>query len=185
MFDVDEFIASCREAANAPDGQLEVQGLLAKAIERPRDLELALGSPTRAEFVTLHSSSDLTIVHFIWGPGMSLFPHDHQMWGAVGVYGGQEDNVFYKKLTLGGIEPAGGRSIGAREVLSLGTQAIHSVRNPRRSLTGTIHVYGGDFYAAPRTEWDPVSFEARPYEIEHVRQAFEESNQGFGLEAQP
>ena len=183
MFDVDEFVASCREAASAPDGQLAVQDLLAKAIERPRDVEQALGSPTRAEFVTLHASPDLTVVHFVWGPGMSLFPHDHQMWAVIGVYGGQEDNVFYHR-TDGGIEPAGGREVGEREVLSLGAQAVHSVRNPRRSLTGTIHVYGGDFYATPRTEWDPVSHEPRPYDIEHVRQAFEESNRGLDLEAQ-
>ncbi len=176
MFDVDEFIASCREAASAPDGQLAVQDLLAKAIERPRDIKRALGTPTRAEIVTLHASPDLTVIHFVWGPTMSLPPHDHQMWAAIGVYGGQEDNLFYRRSPQG-IEAAGGREVGAREVLSLGAQAVHSVRNPRRSLTGTIHVYGGDFFATARTEWDPESLEARPYDIERVRLAFEESNQ--------
>jgi hypothetical protein len=32
---------------------------------------------------------------------------------------------------------------------------IHSVTNPIRRLTGAIHVYGGDFFHAERSEWDP------------------------------
>jgi len=28
------------------------------------------------------------------------------------------------------------------------------VTNPIGKLTGAVHVYGGDFFAAPRSEWD-------------------------------
>jgi predicted metal-dependent enzyme (double-stranded beta helix superfamily) len=33
---------------------------------------------------------------------------------------------------------------------------IHSVLNPIDRLTGAIHVYGGDFFGAERSEWDFV-----------------------------
>ena len=39
------------------------------------------------------------------------------------------------------------------------------------------HVYGGDFFAAPRSEWDPESFEERPYNIEDTIRAFEKANE--------
>jgi hypothetical protein len=43
-------------------------------------------------------------------------------------------------------------------------------------VTAAIHVYGGDFFAAPRSEWDPESFEERPYDVEATIRAFEASN---------
>ena len=38
-----------------------------------------------------------------------------------------------------------------------GRDIIHSVTNPIARLTGAIHVYGGDFFGVPRSEWDPES----------------------------
>ena len=53
---------------------------------------------------------------------------------------------------------------------------IHAVTNPLDQITAAIHVYGGDFFATPRSEWDPRTFEERPWDVEHVRQVFEEAN---------
>ena len=36
----------------------------------------------------------------------------------------------------------------------LGSDIIHSVINPIDKLTGAIHIYGGDFFAAERSEWE-------------------------------
>jgi hypothetical protein len=36
----------------------------------------------------------------------------------------------------------------------LGHNVIHSVTNPIPRLTVAMHVYGGDFFAAERSEWD-------------------------------
>jgi predicted metal-dependent enzyme (double-stranded beta helix superfamily) len=33
-----------------------------------------------------------------WPPHISLFPHDHRMWAAIGVYGGQEENTYYNRV---------------------------------------------------------------------------------------
>ena len=52
---------------------------------------------------------------------------------------------------------------------SLGDQPI-----PR--LTGAIHVYGGDFFAAERSEWDPETLREHPYDVEKTLRLFEEAN---------
>jgi predicted metal-dependent enzyme (double-stranded beta helix superfamily) len=107
---------------------------------------------------------------------MRLFPHDHRMWAAIGIYGGTEDNEFFRRGS-GGLESSGGKSIEQGEVLLLGDDAIHAVANPLSSFTGAIHVYGGDFFAEPRSEWDPDTGEERPFDVDHVREVFADANE--------
>jgi hypothetical protein len=58
----------------------------------------------------------------------------------------------------------------------LGHNIIHSVTNPISRLTGAIHVYGGDFFAAERSEWDPETLREQPYDVEKTLRLFEEAN---------
>jgi hypothetical protein len=58
----------------------------------------------------------------------------------------------------------------------LGSSIIHAVRNSLDRITSAIHVYGGDFFAIPRSEWDPETFQEQPYDVEHTKRAFEEAN---------
>ncbi len=60
--------------------------------------------------------------------------------------------------------------------MPLGVHFIHAVTNPLDQITCAIHVYGGDFFATPRSEWDPKTFEEQPYDVAHTMRAFEESN---------
>ena len=62
---------------------------------------------------------------------------------------------------------------------ALGDDAIHAVANPRRVLTGAIHVYGGDFVNEPRSQWGPGPLEERPYDIDEVRRQFDEANRAW------
>ena len=59
---------------------------------------------------------------------------------------------------------------------SLGRDVIHSVTNPVSRLTGAIHVYGGDFFQTPRSEWDPESLREGAYDVDKNMGLFEESN---------
>ena len=43
-------------------------------------------------------------------------------------------------------------------------------------LTGAIHVYGGDFFNEPRSEWDSETLVEKPYDVERNMRRFEESN---------
>ena len=43
-------------------------------------------------------------------------------------------------------------------------------------ITAGIHVYGGELRATRRSEWDPVTFEERPFDEERSLRVFEEAN---------
>jgi hypothetical protein len=65
-------------------------------------------------------------------------PHNHNMWAVIGIYSGREDNIFWRRLpgeACHRIETAAAKGLSNRDVC--------------------LHVYGGDFFGAPRSEWDP------------------------------
>ena len=76
-----------------------------------------------------------------------------------------------------GLEQHGTKELNAKDTTPLGAAVIHGVTNPLDHITAAIHVYGGDFFATPRSEWDPESFEERPYDIEDTVRAFEKANE--------
>lgn len=176
MFDVDRFIADCRAALAERSPELAVKEVVKRAVSDPAAVETALGTPSEGQIATLHRSPELTVLNVIWAPGMRLYPHDHRMWAVIGLYGGREDNAFYRRAD-GSLTPAGGRELNERDVIALGHAVIHSVANPLRRFAGGIHVYGGDFFNTPRTDWDPDTLQERPWDIERTRRTFAEANQ--------
>jgi predicted metal-dependent enzyme (double-stranded beta helix superfamily) len=66
--------------------------------------------------------------------------------------------------------------LNVKDTAALGAATIHAVTNPLDSVTGAIHVYGGDLFGTPRSEWDPSTFEERPYDTAAMLRTFEESN---------
>jgi predicted metal-dependent enzyme (double-stranded beta helix superfamily) len=176
-FEIDQLVADCRAALKDSSPQIAIKAIVEQAVSQPGDVVRGLGEPQRAELVTLHRSPDLTVLNLIWGPGMYLYPHDHRMWAVIGLYGGREDNLFYRR-TEQGLVKAGGRDLQRSDTVLLGETVIHSVENPLGSFTGAIHVYGGDFFGVPRSEWDPATLQERPYDVENVKRIFRESNEG-------
>jgi predicted metal-dependent enzyme (double-stranded beta helix superfamily) len=179
VFDVDRFKGECCAAATDGAAQQVIRDIVTRAVEAPAAVLKALGEPRRAEVQTLHRSADLTILNVIWGPRMTVMPHNHNMWAIIAIYTGREDNILWRRLPDdpgGRIEAAGAKALGARDALPLGRDIIHSVTNPIGRLTGAIHVYGGDFFAVPRSEWDPERLVEQPGDVQRTRQLFEESN---------
>ena len=178
MLDVDRFIADCRGAA-AANGSRGVLEVVAKAVATPAEVLKVLGEPQRAAVQVLHRSAEITVFNLIWGPQMCQLPHNHGMWAVIGIYTGREDNIFWRRpagIPGGRIEAAGARALSERDAVPLGPEIIHSVINPIKRLTGAIHVYGGDFFAVPRSEWDPEHLVEGPYDVEKTLALFEESN---------
>jgi len=179
MFDLDRFKAQCSAAVTERGALQAVREVVARAVQDPGAVLKALGEPSRSEVQTLHRSSDLTILNVIWGPRMTVMPHNHEMWAVIGIYTGREDNILWRRLPAdphGRIEAAGAKALSEREALPLGHDIIHSVTNPIGRLTGAIHVYGGDFFGVPRKEWDPERLIEQPYDVQKTLQIFEESN---------
>ena len=183
LFDLDQFVADCRSVLADPMAQSFVRDVTARAVSDPGAVLSALGEPRRAGMFRLHHAPDLTVLNIVWGPHMTLMPHDHRMWAVIGIYTGREDNVFWRRLPPESgsgagrrIEAAGARALAVRDAAPLGRDIIHSVTNPIPRLTGAIHVYGGDFFAAERSEWDPEHLTERPYDVDRALRLFEESN---------
>jgi predicted metal-dependent enzyme (double-stranded beta helix superfamily) len=175
MFDKERFIEDCRAALKETQVQGAVRELVARAVSEPAQVIRALGEPARAGVYTLYRSDDLTILNLLWGPGMVFKPHDHRMWAAIGIYTGREENTFYRRAERG-LTRHGTKVLNVKDTVPLGASIIHAVTNPLDQITAAIHVYGGDFFGTPRSEWDPETLEEHPYDVEHTMRAFEASN---------
>ena len=140
--DVDRLIADCYDAVNDHAPTKAVREVLARTVSDPAAVVAALGEPGKGEVQKIHVSDELTLINVIWAPGMTIMPHNHNMWATIGVYGGREDNIFWRRVKDhpdGLIEAAGAKSIGPKEVRPLGDDIIHSVTNPTLGLS-LIHI---------------------------------------------
>ncbi len=183
--ELEQFIADCAAAINDSAPTQVVREIVARAVNDPAALLKVLGTPERGAINRIHVSDELTILNVIWAPCMTLLPHNHNMWAVIGVYGGREDNIFWRRIKdnpTGRIEAAGAKSIGQGDVRPLGDDIIHSVTNPTSKLTGAIHVYGGDFFEMHRSEWEPENLDERPYNLDGNMQRFEDANRIMDLQ---
>ncbi len=179
MFETDRFVDDCGRALAEDDTHKAVREILARAVSEPGDVLEALGEPGEAGIRKLHHADDLTILNVVWAPMMTLMPHNHNMWAVIGVYTGREDNIFWRRTDDGRVEAAGATAMSARDAHPLGKDIIHSVTNPIARLTGAIHIYGGDFFAEKRSEWDPETLTERAYDIDKNMRLFKEANARF------
>lgn len=181
MFNKELFIETCVQALTKPDPHQAIKEIVEQAVAEPSQMERILGPITKGGIQTLYHSANLTILHFVWAPGMVLYPHNHQMWAIIGIYGGQEDNTFYRRRKEGvGLERINGRSLTEQDAITLGDQVIHAVANPLRKFTAAIHVYGGDFFRTPRSEWSSETAPEQPFDMDRVNRVFAEANERAG-----
>jgi len=178
MFDQDRFIADTEIAAR-DGGQHAVRDVVSRAVADPVRLMAALGEPQRSGVTLLHASKHVTIINMIWGPHMTMMPHNHHMWAVIGLYSGREDNILWRTLPPDArwpIEAAGAANLMAGDARDLGADMIHSVTNPLGRLSGALHIYGGDYLHEPRESWDPETLQPGPFNLDVSRRLFADSN---------
>ena len=178
-FDRERFVDDCVAAAAEHDPQAAVREVLARAVADHSAVLSALGAPDAAGLDVLHRSPTLTIFAAKWAPRMHLPAHDHRMWALIGIYTGREDNIFWRRIAGeadGLIEAAGARALSEGDCCTLGPDIIHSVINPIPRFTGALHIYGGDFFAQARSEWNPETLLEKPYSSAKTLRLFEEAN---------
>jgi len=175
MFDLGNFIEDCKSALARDSSHKGIADLMARAMHDPGAVLQELGEPTVGGVFPLYRSREMTVVSVIWQPGMTIMPHNHDMWAVIGIYGGREDNIFWRRIkddSEGRIEAAGAKSLSTGQYSPLGRDIIHSVTNPIQKLSGAIHVYGGDFFDAHQSEWDAEHLTEHARDMEKVRAAF-------------
>ena len=183
-FDRERFVADCVAASHERDGQAAVREVLARAVSEPDAVLAGLGPPGEAGLDVLHRSPTLTIFAAHWAPRMSLPAHDHRLWALIGIYAGREDNILWRRASRG-VEAYGAKVLFAGDVAALPVEAVHSVTNPLPRFTGGLHIYGGDFFATPRSQWDPETLAEEPSDGAKIRAMIERENDRLRQEACP
>jgi predicted metal-dependent enzyme (double-stranded beta helix superfamily) len=175
MWTLESFVADCRSAIDRSPDHGAIGALMAEAMSDPDAVLAELGVPAAPGLIPIYRSADLTILNLVWPASITVQPHNHEMWALIGIYGGREDNIFWRKIRDdpdGRIEAAGARALSTGDWSPLGRDVIHSVTNPIPRLTGALHVYGGDFFEAERSEWDPENLNEHPFDMARVRALF-------------
>jgi predicted metal-dependent enzyme (double-stranded beta helix superfamily) len=170
MFDLDRFIADLRAALGERSRQA-LREVVARAVSDPPSLLGRIGVPDKPAVQVLHDAPDLTVLNVVWAPKYMTLPHDHRMSAVIGIYGGREDNMFWRRVPDAArfqIEAAGGKALGQGDAIILGRDIIHSVVNPLEKLSGAIHVYDGPFMTTPRSMWNAETLTEAPYDIAAV-----------------
>jgi predicted metal-dependent enzyme (double-stranded beta helix superfamily) len=179
MFDVDALVAECRAAITETEPRLAVRDVLDRVVANGDEVATAL-RPEEGGITMIHNAPDLTVIHVVWAPGMYIYPHDHRMWAAIGVYAGREHNEFFRRAPgARTLVESGGKQLDAGDVVVLGDDTIHAVTNPLDRLTAAIHVYGGDFVRRERSQWGPGEREERPYDVEQTNRLFADANRAW------
>jgi predicted metal-dependent enzyme (double-stranded beta helix superfamily) len=181
-FDRDRFVEDCVAASREREAQAAVRDMLARAVGAPGDVLAGLGTPQRAGLDVLLRSPALTIFAAHWAPRMSLPAHDHRMWALIGIYTGREDNIFWRRDPER-VQAATATVLFAGDVAALPVDAVHSVTNPLPRFTGGLHIYGGDFFATPRSQWNAETLAEEPSDGAAVLALFERENERLRQES--
>lgn len=182
MFEMEQFVLECKAALREGAAPSAMREVVERAVSDPAAVLKTLGEPQRGEMQTLYRADDLTILNIIWAPWMTMLPHNHRMWAVIGIYTGREDNIFWRRVPDGQgtkVEAAGARALKVKDAVPLGPDIIHSVTNPIPRFTAAIHVYGGDFFGAGRSEWDAETLLEQPCEGEKMARRFADANNLF------
>jgi predicted metal-dependent enzyme (double-stranded beta helix superfamily) len=179
-FDIDGFVETCRKAVETDDSHLAVREIVARAVSDPASVISALGEPRTGGISALYRSDKLTILNIAWPPFMTVYPHNHNMWAVIGVYSGCEDNIFWRRNGEV-VEAAGAKSLRVGDAAPLGRDIIHTVTNPLGRISSALQIYGGDFFAARRSEWDPETLREQPFDMERTGKSFRDASARFGL----
>jgi predicted metal-dependent enzyme (double-stranded beta helix superfamily) len=130
VFDIDRFAAVCR-AALMERGNDAIREVVRRAVSEPGDIIAALGEQTGAFAGILVRASDLTILNVVWGARQWTLPHNHHHRAIIGMYGGGEDNIYWRRLpndAKGRVEATGAASLRRGDVTVLGRDH-HSFRH--------------------------------------------------------
>jgi predicted metal-dependent enzyme (double-stranded beta helix superfamily) len=105
------------------------------------------------------------------------------MWALIGIYTGREDNIFWRRAP-GGVEAVTANVLFAGDVATLPADTVHSVTNPLPRFTGGLHIYGGDFFATPRSQWNSETLAEEPSDGATILAMFERENERVRVESE-
>jgi len=167
MFDLKTFLENCQALVNYKNAGDRCHKLLSDTMTNLPAAKRSLGSlrpQERPEDAFLFRSPNLFIFNSLLLPNLISPPHTHGTWAVIGIYEGQEDNIFYTREN-GTLEESGRKSLTPGEVVLLEPDTIHAVSNPFSTPSLALHIYGADLFSTQRSMWNPNTMEESPFEL--------------------
>lgn len=169
MFSISSFVEECQSALQKHTPPDAVHAILIKALEDPLSVSDAfdntISRATDMAELMLFCSDDLMIHRVALDPHWKSLPHDHGIWGFVGIYQGEEANTFFKEKGAY-LEKTASRTVKAGEILAMDPETIHAIANPLESTTIGIHVYLGNLKNQRRYLWNPFTDEKEAFDLD-------------------
>lgn len=167
MSTAENFVRDCQSAITESDPIKAVQQAMQAAIIDPEPW-LAAMAKQKDGVISLSMNDDLTALQVSTEPEIKSPIHNHLTWVVIGMYAGEEHNYFYQRNDAG-LELVEEKTLRAGDVYVMDANAIHAIKNPKSSVNGALHVYGGSLMTRPgRSFWHPDSGEELPYDYEQV-----------------
>ena len=169
MFDLQQFVKECQLALAAPKPVLIIEALVREAIADPEAVRDAFEKAENVErqgpITFAWRDPSLSVADVTTPPGLKSPAHNHNMWAVIGVYDGQEHNKFFR-YENDELQENGERLLKEGDVAILGPEAVHAIANPLPTVSGALHVYGGDLVERPdRSMWNPHTDQREDYDI--------------------
>jgi predicted metal-dependent enzyme (double-stranded beta helix superfamily) len=141
------------------DGQDAVAEALRATLADPERLGAAIRARPKPWFFA--ADETMTVFCTEGRPGNASAPHDHGTWSVLGCFDGSEESWWHESKGDGLVQVGSG-VLRAGQAHTLPNDAIHAVMNRWNTPNGIVHIYQGNFLAADRHVWDPVTNERHP-----------------------
>ena len=167
IMELNEFVANCQRVVKNKNGAKEVltlMQLLMADLSKFQSFMKSLRHKSVFPDPILFQSPDLFIFNYCQIPGNQGPAHTHGVWAVIGVYEGQEINIYYERIGKK-LKKVGREILTPGKIAPMEDDAIHSVSNPLDQPSFALHVYGGDLLAVARSMWNPWTMEELPFEI--------------------
>lgn len=167
--DFSRIVARCRAALETADPAAGVSREMWKVIADLSAIDAAR-TPQREEradspqYEFLYQAASLTILHVTLPGRFRSPPHNHLAWAVIGIYEGEEHNVFYHR-NRGQLAESGRRTLVAPDVMLLDAGVIHGIANPSPTPSRALHVYGGALSNPARSLWNPYTLREERFEL--------------------
>ncbi len=153
-FTFDSFVDLVREAAEQPDADAAVRGVLTKSVANP--LALIDATPIEGEDeVMLYEDEAVSIWRCCFQPHVIMPPHEHKMVVHIAGYSGVELSYRYQ-VESGELSFKDKIAVGQGEVITLESNTIHAVTAQGDKPSYALHVYMGPLMKISRDlfDWD-------------------------------
>jgi predicted metal-dependent enzyme (double-stranded beta helix superfamily) len=126
-----------------------------KALETPEALVTYNPLEAGADEVMLYEDKTVSVWICRFDPHTVIPPHEHKMNAFIGVFKGREKNHFFKN-DADGLKYMSTKIVDAGDMISIGSDGLHSVVAEGEEDCYSLHVYTGPLSKIKRSlfDWD-------------------------------